>query len=164
VLDFEVQKFTRRCAATDRELRAGDSFYSVLIAQDGQVVRRDYAVDAWHGPPDGALGWWKSQVPDPRANRLYWAPHEVTLRYFQQLIEEPSRGDLCYVLALLMIRRRIFKLEATEVDADGTEVLVVYCPRIEAEYRIPVRHPDVQQVAAIQQELAALLFARADAT
>ena len=36
--------------------------------------------------------------------------------------------------------------------------------RIEAEYRIPVQHPDVQQVAAIQQELAALLFARADAT
>ena len=51
-MDFEVQKFTRRCATTERELAAGEVFYSVLIAQGADVVRRDYAEESWEGPPE----------------------------------------------------------------------------------------------------------------
>ena len=31
MLDFEVQRCTRRCAATDRELKPGETFYSTLV-------------------------------------------------------------------------------------------------------------------------------------
>ena len=141
LLDLEIQKFTRRCARLDRELKAGESFYSELVQASGQVVRRDYAAEAWQGPTPETIGWWKSEVPDPRANRMQWAPSDVMLDYFTQLLEDGHKAEACYVLALLMIRRRIFRLEASETHADGQETLLIYCPRNETEYRVPVATP-----------------------
>lgn len=162
VVDFEVQRFTRRCAATDRELRPGESFYSVLKVEGADVVRYDYASETWQGPPDDALGWWKSEVPDPKANRVHWAPNDIMLHYFQQLTADPNKQDVAYVLALLLIRRRVFKLEASQRSSDGHEELVVYCSKKEQQYHIPVVHPEPERIQAIQQELAATLFAKAE--
>jgi hypothetical protein len=162
VLDFEIQKFSRQCSVSQRELKPGEDFFSVLLPEGGDVVRRDYASESWTGPPDNAIGWWKAQVPDPRANRLHWAPNDVMMHYFQQLYEDASKSEICYVLTLLMVRRRIFKLEATERDTDGREVILLYCPRNETEYRVTVVTPDAPKVVEIQQELAELLFAKGD--
>ncbi len=123
----------------------------------------DYAVEAWEGAPPDALGSWISAVPDPKVRQVGWAPNDVMLHYFLQLQEqeadEENTATLLYVLTLLMIRRRIFKLETTEQDDQGREVLIVFCPRNDNEYRVLVEVPDAQQVAVIQEELAQLLFA-----
>ena len=68
-MDYEVQRCTRHCCATGRELAPGEEFYSVLIAEGAELVRLDYAVEAWEGPPEGAVGWWKSQMPNPQRQR-----------------------------------------------------------------------------------------------
>jgi hypothetical protein len=161
VLDFEVQKFTRRCTVSQRELKPGELFFSVLVPVEADVQRLDYAQEAWQGPPENAIGWWQAQVPDPLAHRVQWAPNEVMLHYFQQVHEDAAKQDFCYVLALLMIRRRIFKIEATETDPEGREVLLVYCGRNESEYRVPVVTPSAERAERIQQELVQLLFAKA---
>ncbi|MCO6454003.1 MAG: hypothetical protein J5I93_01705 [Pirellulaceae bacterium] len=162
MLDFAVQRCTRRCHASDRELAPGETFYSVLVADGAEVTRRDYAAEAWQGPPAGALGWWKSQMPAPHARKMHWAPNDVILHYFQQLGEETAETDIRYVLALLMIRRRIMRLEQTERDAQGQELLVLYCPRSDVEYRVAVVMPTAERVRAIQDELARLLYADAE--
>jgi hypothetical protein len=161
MLDFEVQRCTRRCAATDRELAAGEAFYSVLVAEGGQVRRHDYSAAAWPGPPEGALGWWQSQMPDKNAHKLHWAPNDVMLHYFEQLESRPEKADVRYVLTLLLIRRRVLRLEQTERGPEGEE-LVVLCPRNEADYRVKVAHPAEQRIAEIQRELATLLFGGAE--
>jgi hypothetical protein len=51
------------------------------------------------------------------------------------------------------------RLEDTEVDEEGTELLVVYCPRREESYRVPVAAPDDRRTQEIQNEIAQLLFA-----
>lgn len=162
MIDFEVQKFTRRCFATERELQPGEAFHSVLIPDGEKVIRRDYSVEAWQGPPENAIGSWRAEVPDPRANRVRWAPNEVMLQLFVELYENPAQRDFCYVLTLLLIRRRLFKLENSERDAEGNELLHLFCPRHECEYRVMVTDPSEQRAAEIQQELAAILFAGAD--
>lgn len=161
MLDFEVQRCTRRCAATDRELQPGETFYSVLRAEGAEVVRSDYCEDAWQGPPEDALGWWKSQMPTPTTKKMHWAPNDVMLHYFEQLENQPDKQDARYVLTLLMIRRRVVQLEDTEKDDAGGETLVVYCPRNENEYRVSVVPPTQERVNEIQEELAKLLSADA---
>ena len=52
--------------------------------------------------------------------------------------------------------------EDTEQDEQGREVLVVYCPREEMEFRVPVVEPGAQRIQQIQEELVKLLFAQAD--
>ena len=159
MLDFEVQRFTRRCSKTDRQLEPGDWVYSVLVTVESEIVRQDFSEEAWEGPPEGAIGWWRSRVPDLDATKMHWAPNDVILHYFEQLEGRGEKADMRYVLALLMIRRRIVRLEETETNEEQGEVLVLYCPRNEREYRVPVVVPPEPRIGEIQNELAELLFA-----
>jgi hypothetical protein len=157
VLDFDVQRFSRVCAVTQRELVPGDAFYSVLIRDGGGVVRQDIFSDAWTGPPDECLGWWKSEVPDPKNKKLQWAPHDVMLHYFAETEDKLDQKDVRYVLTLLMVRRRIFRLEETETNADGREEMILFCPRTENEHRVEVVSVGQQRAREIQELLAQLL-------
>ena len=159
MLDFEVQRCTRRCAKTDREFAPGEVFYSVLVAEDSDVVRRDYCQQAWEGPPEDVVGWWKSQMPEANAKRADWAPNDVMLDYFQQLEQCAEKQDVRYVLALLMTRRRLLRLEDTETDEHGVETLVLFCSRNDTEYRVVSCVPEQQRAEEIQEELAQLLLA-----
>jgi hypothetical protein len=111
MIDYDIQRCTRRCAATDRELRCGEVCYSILVPEGAEVVRRDYAAEAWQGPPESAIGWWKTTIADPAAGRLHWAPSDVMLNYFERLSEDPAADDARYVLALLLVRRRVLRIE-----------------------------------------------------
>lgn len=162
MIDFEIQRCSRRCATTDRELHPGEAFYSALVPQGSEVVRTDYSEEAWQGPPEGTLGWWKSRMPDPKANKLHWAPNDVMLHYFEQLEAVPDKQDIRYVLALLLVRRRVVRHEETENNEQGNQRLVLYCPRNENEYRVDVATPTQSRIKQIQEELARLLFAKAD--
>lgn len=157
MFDFDIQRCTRRCHATDRELKAGETVFSVLVPAGSGVERLDYSVEGWPGPPEESLGWWKSILPEAGGARMHWAPNDVMLHYFEQLDGKPAQEDTRYVLALLLVRRRIVRVESTEKTADGLETLVLYCPRNEQEYRVTGTLPDQQRIAAIQDELAGLL-------
>ena len=87
-MQYEIQRCTRHCFVSGRELAPGEAFYSVLVAEGAQLHRYDYAADAWKGPPTDAVGWWKSQVPDRNANRRHWAPNDVMLRFFDELADQ----------------------------------------------------------------------------
>jgi hypothetical protein len=157
MIDYEIQRCTRRCAATDRELKDGETCYSVLVAEGAAVVRRDYSAEAWQAPPQSAIGWWKTTIVDPHAGRLYWAPNDVMLNYFERLLDDPTAEDARYVLALLLVRRRVLRVEGHERDPGGRDLLVLHCGRNDTEFRVPEVMPSPQRAAAIQQQLAELL-------
>ena len=89
------------------------------------------------------------------------APNEMMLHFFEELQSHPEKEDMRYVLALLLVRRRVMRLEEQEYDEQGREVLVLYCPRRETTYRAPAAPPDQSRIDEIQEELAKLLFAKA---
>ena len=160
MLDFEIQRFTRQCCVTGRELTAGEPFYSVLVPEGSSVVRRDYCAEAWPGPPENAVGWWKANVPEQHAKKMHLAPSEVMLHYFEQIVDDPMLADERYVLALLMIRRRVVKQERIETDSAGQETLVMFCSKNEQEYRTLVAMPTAERAHEIQEKLGNLLYSK----
>jgi hypothetical protein len=156
-MDYEVQRCTRHCSKSGREFAPGEEFYSVLVAEGAELHRYDYAVDSWEGPPEEAIGWWKSQIPDRNAQRMHWAPNDVMLQFFDELGQQPEQQDIRYVLALLLVRRRVMRLEESETDEQGREIMVLYCPRRETTYKVPAVIPQQSRVEEIQRELARLL-------
>ena len=156
-MDYEVQRCTRHCAVTGRELRPGESYYSVLTAKGAEVERLDYAGEAWPGPPADAVAWWKSQMPGAEVRRTHWAPNDVMLDFFDQLQGQPENHDMRYVLALLLVRRRVMRIEENESDGGDGQSLLLYCPRRDATYQIPAVVPGEARIEQIQEELARLL-------
>jgi len=157
-MDYEIQRCTRHCHATGRELAAGETYFSVLLAEGSEVKRYDYSPEAWPGPPEEAVGWWQAQIPDRKSQRAHWAPNDVMLEFFDELAEQPEKQDMRYVLSLLLVRRRVMRHEETRHDEQGRELLVLYCPRRDATYEVPAVAPgQPERIEEIQQELAALL-------
>jgi len=128
-LEFDVQRCTRKCAKTGRSLDPGESFFSTLREIGDEVVREDFCVAAWNGPPEESVGWWQSQMPDPNTRKVEWAPNDVILHYFEKIREDANKAETCFVLTLLMMRRRLMRLEETKQDPNGNEVMVLFCPR-----------------------------------
>ena len=101
-------------------------------------------------------------MPTATSKKIGWAPNDVMLEFFQELADKPEKKDLRYVLTLLLIRRRVMRLEETDQEQEGHEQLVVYCSRQEEIYRVPVVQPNPTRTQEIQDELADLLLANAD--
>jgi hypothetical protein len=160
-MDFEVQRCTRRCAASGRPLNEGEEFYSALVAEGAEVRRYDYSIEAWTGAPERSLGWWKSRMPERDAKKTQLAPGEVLLQLFAELDRAVEKQDMRYVLSLLLVRRRVLRLEDTECDEAGNEVLVLYSPRDETTHRVAVVMPGNERTVEIQRELERLLFSGA---
>ncbi|MEN6458672.1 MAG: hypothetical protein ABFC63_07055 [Thermoguttaceae bacterium] len=156
-MDYEVQHSTRHCATTGREFAPGEKYYSVLLEEGASLRRYDYGAEVWQGPPEAAVGWWQSEVPDRSAARKHWAPNDVMLDFWDRLADQPGREDMRYVLTLLLARRRVFRWEDEKRDASGQDVLVVYCPRRETTYEVPAVTPSEPRAVEIQEELAELL-------
>lgn len=129
------------------------------MAEGSKLVRHDFAAEAWTEPPAGALGWWKSHLSQHEGQKVHWAPNDVMLDLLEQLAGDPSRADMRYVLALLLVRRRVCRLEKNQRDSENRETLLLICPRRETEYHVTVATPDERRTVEIQNELAQLLFA-----
>ena len=155
-MDYEVQRSAQRCATSGREFAPGEKFYSALVVEGAELRRYDYAAEAWQAPPPGAIGWWQSQLPDAGGKRPHGVPNDVLLQCFDELAEQPERQDMRYVVALLLVRRRVFRLEEDD-RASGGEVLRLHCPRRDASYEVPVVIPDPARIDEIQQQVAKLL-------
>ncbi len=163
MMEYDVKRCTRRCEATNRDLAEGETYYSVLVLDGAELHRHDYSTQAWHGPPsEGVIGWWKAQVPSRQAKHARMAPNEVLLELFQDLQGQPEAEDMLYVLALLLVRRRVFRLEESQFDTQGREVLALYCPRQETTYHVQVKAPSESRINEIQNHLGELLFAGAE--
>lgn len=157
LLDFEITSCTRQCAITGRTFAPGEPYFSTLSIDGAEAVRRDYAADAWPGPPEGAIAWWRSRMAEGEGARPKLAPQDVLINLFVELAEQPQEARFRYVLGLLLLRRRIVKLEETRIEDDGA-VMVLDCPRREQQYELRVAPPEANEVETIQRRMVELLY------
>lgn len=118
--EYEISRSTGRCAVTHRELKEGESYYVVLIETAEGFERRDYSVDAWDGPPEGAACFFRARVPVKEKGPIV-IDHGVLTHLFQRLEHEESemKQKFRFVLALLLMRKRMLKFEQTTQDGES---------------------------------------------
>jgi len=157
--EYEIQGPTRVCAATGRELKAGEPFHAVLTERDGKLVRTDYAADAWPGAPPGAVADWTGRVPADDKPRRPVVNDDVLLGCFDRLKEAADADGLNfrYVATLLLMRRKRFRFEDAARDDAGRDVLVVRDARAGAVHQVVDPRLTDDQIAAVQTEVFRVL-------
>ena len=157
-MEYQIQAPTRRCAATGRELKPGEPFYTVLLDEAGKFIRQDYSAEAWQGPPDKAFSFWKGVVPAQEEGRRPRIDDDLLVECFQRLEgqTESDRLNFRYVVALLLMRRKRFRFEEARTEANQ-EVLVVKCTRSGARHQVvnPGMTPD--EMTAVQEDVFKVL-------
>lgn len=125
--EYRINRCSRRCAVQDRPLEPGEAYYSVVLEEDEQWVRRDISAAAWDEPPERAIGWWSCRMPSQENRKLKLAPDAVLLDLLRETpvpADPQSQGDrtaIRYLLALLLLRRRVVKPAASSEFQQGQE-------------------------------------------
>jgi len=156
--EYQIQPNTRRCAATGRELRPGEKFYTALLEEGGRFLRKDYGNDAWQGPPPGAFSFWSGRVPAADGDRRQGIDKDMLAECFQRLEgeAEPAKVNFRFVVALLLMRRKRFKFEEAHVE-HGMEVLTLRCVRTGARHEVVNPRLTEEQMAEVQDEVFKVL-------
>lgn len=157
--DYEIQPLSLRCALTGRELKAGEFYYSALRESPQGFVRQDYCVEAWAGPPEGVIGFWRSKVPEASATkRTQIVDDSVVLEFFHRLDgeQEAYKINFRYILALLLMRRKVLKLAGTERQ-DDREILILRSPSSGKQHRVVNPNLAEDQLVALQAEVERVL-------
>jgi hypothetical protein len=153
-MDYQIQPNSRRCVVTGRELQAGERFFSVLLEEDRQLVRKDYSPEAWQGAPPGAVSFWTGHVLAATDKQKPRFDDELLEDCFQRLEgqTEPGRVNFRYVVALLLMRRRRFRFE-TSSFADGIEKMMLRCMRTGSQYEVINPRLSDEEMAQVQDEV-----------
>ena len=155
--NFDFKRSGRRCSESGREFAVGEQYISVLIEEDGELIRQDLSADQWNGPDENCIGWWKSTVPDLAKGKVYWAPRDVLIAFFESLVQQPKNPDKTYVMAILLLQKKHLKLLDTKVTPQG-EMMELMDNSNRQRYEVAVMEIEAERVDEIQAEFADKLF------
>ncbi len=158
ISDYQIQPNSRRCSVTGRELKPGETYFSVLLDEAGRFVRREYSREAWQGPPAGAFSFWCGKVPAREQDRRPPVDDDMLLDCFTRLEgqNEPARVNFRYVLALLLMRRRRLKFEDADTES-GHEVLRLRCVQTKAIHEVINPALSDEETQVVQEEVLQVL-------
>jgi len=166
---YESARPTHVCAQTGRVLEPGERYVAALTdsAEGEELVRFDYAAEAWEAgarPARPLIAVWRATEGERGTAGGAVLDTEEILALFEGMepVEEGRAAVFRYLLALLLLRKRLFRVVDQRVGAAGRPVLQLVRRGgpggIEPEI-IEVVDPgmDEEAVAAGIEELGAVL-------
>ncbi len=120
---FTISRSTGTCSATGRLFEAGERYVATLVERPGQpfLERLDFSWDAWERgarpvAPLRLFGVWRATMLPPDAKKQTLLSDPELLELFEELggAMEPRQQAFRYLLALLLVRRRVLKMVRSE--------------------------------------------------
>lgn len=132
---YDIERPTGTCAFTGRQLEPGERYVATLVEidpeQEGQTQketgkpgstlpfkRLDVCMEAWEqgNRPDRLFSHWVSTVPQPTEKKKIFVDDAVLMNLLIRLgdTEEPQRLAFRFVLALILMRKKLLRYDRTE--------------------------------------------------
>jgi hypothetical protein len=162
-MEYHFKPVAKTCTATGQELAPGSVCYSSLVERNGQFVRLDFCAEGWSGPQEGELGHWRTVVPIIAENKTQPLDADALMHHFERLAEDanPAQENLLYVIALLLLQKRRFKLAGSR-RAGNVEYLELTGVHGEGPYEVRDQRLSKNEIEQLQRELKAHLTSAAD--
>ena len=112
------------CAGTQRPFASGESFYTLLFRDADGFRREDLSEEAWRSRNENILpfSFWKSRYqPAPPAPPETLAQETAEQLFRRLLSSNNAPPSACYVLAVMLERKRVLKQIKIDNPAKGRE-------------------------------------------
>ncbi len=163
--NWEIRARSRTCAVCGEPFESGQTLHTILIVTGEEYERKDHCARCWKaaGEDKGrGAAYWQSIF-----RRLTAPPEEEKIRgdVIERLLkryldsEEESHLNLCYILALLEERKKVFSLREKVRDEQGRTVIVYEHSASGETYLIRDPHLTLSQVEAVQDQVKELIEA-----
>jgi hypothetical protein len=166
--DWSIQARAERCDITGRAFADGEHFYTLLErAPNGGLRRRDVSAESWRELREtpgfnAPFSFWRAKFTPPPPAAAEALPKEDAESLLRRFLQEgrPEHGRAAYILAIMLERKRLLRPTDSRDDATSGQRLLFYEHARTGEAFV-VADPGLklEQVAEVQQEVAALLGA-----
>jgi hypothetical protein len=147
------------CTATNRPFTEGEYFYTLLFREPDGFRREDLSEQAWAKRNENIqpFSFWRSRFEPTPATPPEPLGKETAEQLFRRLVASPEAPpNACYVLAVMLERKRVLKQIRTEVNGDS-RVLVYEQPDTGDVFLVRDPQLRLDEVEAVQNEVANLL-------
>ncbi|MFL6515034.1 MAG: hypothetical protein ACJ8M1_08435 [Chthoniobacterales bacterium] len=157
--DWTIKHRSDVCTATNRPFADGEYFYTLLFREGDGFRREDLSEEAWAARNENIqpFSFWRSRFEPAPPTPPEPLGKETAEELFRRLVTSADAPpNACYVLAVMLERKRMLKQIRTEANGD-TKVLVYEHP--ESGDVFLVRDPQLRldELEGVQNEVADLL-------
>jgi hypothetical protein len=146
------------CSACGHAFDPGEPIRAYLYESPKGYERRDYCANC--RPPDEpfAIGSWRTRRPEPAPKKVQPFDREAIYGFFERLhdADTPEKQQLRFVLALLLWRKKVLKLDHSEATAGG-EVWHFVVPSTGDEHAVDRPDLEEEQLERLGEQLEQLL-------
>src|ERR1700716_3953413 len=120
--DWPIKHRADSCAMTGRAFGPGEQFYTLLFREGNGYRREDLSEEAWSTRNENIrpFSFWKTRYepppPAPPEALAKESAEELLRRLLAQ--NDPANANACYVLAVMLERKRVLKQVKTEQTED----------------------------------------------
>ena len=156
--DWPIKHRADACALTNRPFAPGEQFYTLLFREGNGYRREDLSEEAWNKRNENIrpFSFWKTRYEPPPAAPPEPLAKENAEELLRRLLAENTQPNACYVLAVMLERKRVLKQIKTETAENGP-VLIYEHARNGDVFIVPDAQLRLDELDAVQNEVATLL-------
>jgi len=158
--DWPIKHRADACARTGRPFEPGEQFYTLLFREGEGFRREDLSEEAWAARNENIrpFSFWKTRYEPPPAAPPEALGKESAEDILRRLLAEndPSHANACYVLAVMLERKRVLKQIKT--DQSGGRPVLIYEHRETGDvFIVPDMRLRLNELEHVQAEVSQLL-------
>ena len=158
--DWPIKHRADACARTQRPFQPGEQFYTLLFREGEGFRREDLSEEAWAQRNENIrpFSFWKTRYEPPPPGPPEAIAKENAEDLLRRLLaqNDPANVNSCYVLAVMLERKRILKQVKTEQTAERP-VLVYEHARNGDVFIVPEARLRLDELEHVQHEVSQLL-------
>lgn len=163
VKEYNFSKTGGQCTACQKDLKAGDEIVATLRETREDFCREDLCPACWQGREHQAdselVGFWHSRVPRTQAKKKTFVDDDLLMNFFQRLsaTEEPAKVNFRFVLALVLMRKKLLVYDRFQKLPDGREVWEMHFKGDKDIHKVIDPRMDEAKIAEVSQHLDEIL-------
>jgi hypothetical protein len=158
--EWPIKHRADTCARTQRPFLPGEQFYTLLFREGDGFRREDLSEEAWAQRNENIrpFSFWKTKYEPPPAAPPEALAKESAEELLRRLLAQnsASNANACYVLAVMLERKRVLKQVKTE-QSDGRPVLIYEHAKNGDVFIVPDARLKLDEIEHVQHEVSQLL-------
>ena len=158
--EWNIRSRGEVCAGTGEAFSDGDTVVSRLVFDEEGYRREDYSEGQWtEALKDASVSVWRSVYHPPAPPPEEPLKKETAESLLRQLMEtdDPANGNVIYILAVMLERRRILVERDVHQREDGGKTRFYEHRKSGETFLVPDPDLKLSELAQVQQEVLARL-------
>jgi hypothetical protein len=156
--EWEINKPLGQCYGTERKIESGEEYFAALVETAEGLQRRDFCADYWESQKPDVFCYWKTRLPEPGQKKQLFVDDQMLMAFFERLEKEtePEKVNFRFVLALILMRKRILKYDDTRTE-DGREIWRLRMVGEKQIVEVINPHLDEEQIEQLSSQIGEIL-------